>query len=290
MNRKRNGVLFLAIGMALALVATTAVGSTLTLSDSNSVVQINPTGGTAGGINSWTLNSGPNNLTEQWFWYAIGGGSRSTIDTLGTPVITGTSAGPDRTAYLVYSGSNGLSVEVDYLLTGGATGSQQGDLGETIRLTNSNSTAMTLHFFEYSNYNLSNGSADTLQFPGLNSVAQTNGTSSAQTVIVPMPNENEGALYPVTLGKLTTGTAALSNFPVPNTSGSVGPGNVTWTYEWDPTIAANSTYIISNDGQLISGTPTVGGPPPTPEPSTLALLFSGVLGVMGYVWRRRRHA
>ena len=103
-----------------------------------------------------------------------------------------------------------------------------------------------------------------------------------------MPNENEGALYPATLGKLTTGTSPLSNSPTPNTAGSIGPGDVTWTYEWDPTIAPNSTFIISNDGQLIAGTPTVGGPPPTPEPSTLALLFSGALGVMGYAWRRRR--
>ncbi len=286
MIRKDIGALVLGLGVALGLTATTAVGSNITLSDMNSVIQINPTGGTAGGITSWALNGGANNLPQQWFWYALDGGTRSTIDTLGTPTVTGTTSGPDRTAYLVYSGSNGLSVEVDYLLTGGATGSVQSDLGETIRLTNSNSTAMPLHFFEYSNFVLS--SSDTMQFPGLNSVAQTSGTASAQTVIIPQPNENEGAIFPLTFNKLTGSTAPLNNFPTPNTAQSVGPGDVTWAYEWDPTIPAHSTYIISNDEQLIAGTPTVGGPPPTPEPSTLALLATGGLGLFGYARRRRR--
>jgi hypothetical protein len=43
-------------------------------------------------------------------------------------------------------------------------------------------------------------------------------------------------------------------------------------------IGANDPWIIA-DG----GTPT-----PTPEPSTLALLGVGVIGLLGYAWRRRR--
>ena len=62
-----------------------------------------------------------------------------------------------RGGYAVFSGSNGLSVEVDYMLTGGSS-IKQSDLSETIRLTNTGTSSQTYHFFQYSNFNLSGGS------------------------------------------------------------------------------------------------------------------------------------
>jgi hypothetical protein len=259
------------------MVAASASAGTLNLSDQNSAVAITLT--SSAGLTNWTVN-GQNIATQQWFYYAIGGGSQASIDTLGlTSSGTFIVGSGTRGGYAIYSGSNGLGIEVDYMLTGGSS-NKQSDLSETIRLTNTSGTSQTYHFFQYSNFNLSGGSSDTVQFPNPNTVNQVGGGLPLQTVVAPTPNEHEGALFPSTLNHLTSGSAyTLNNTPAIG-DGPLGPGNVTWAYQWDPVLTNGQSFIISNDQHIDPGTPV-------PEPSTVALFFTAGLALMGVRWRAR---
>lgn len=72
MKQNNMRVVFLAVGMSLGVMATTVAGSTITLQNNNSTVTINP--GSSAGVEDWTVN-GVNQLAQQWFWYAIDGGT-----------------------------------------------------------------------------------------------------------------------------------------------------------------------------------------------------------------------
>jgi hypothetical protein len=289
----------LAAGTLLGLVPTAAVGSLLTLSDSNSTVIIAPTAADATassvpiGMDSWTVN-GVNQLQQQWFWYALNGGSASSIDTLGN-VSSGTYSGPPGSApnaYVGYTGSN-LSVGVTYTLQGASSSSGQSDIGESIRITNNSASTEQLQFFEYSHFIL-NGSntGETLQFGtnsagSANSVTESNGMSSLEeTVVTPAANRYEGEYYPVTWNKLNSpGSLSLADQPAIGVVGpppSGQPGDVTWAFEWDDaTLAPGASLYISKDKRLDFV-------PAVPEPSTLALSLIAALGLGGCAWRRRR--
>jgi hypothetical protein len=280
MNRNSIGILVLALGIALGLGTASALGGTLNLADQNSAIAITPT--SSAGLTNWTVN-GQNNATQQWFWYSIGNGAQASIDTL---TLTGSGTyfnvgGGTRGGYVTYSGSNGLNVEVVSLLTGGLTNGQS-DLAQTIRLTNTGTATQALHFFQYSNFNLSQGTSDTVQFPNANTVNQTGGTLAFQAVFTPTPSAYEALPYSQTLTGLTSGHYTLQDTPALGVNR--GPGNVTWAYEWDPVLAPGATYIISSDQQL---NPAV----TVPEPWTPSLLFSAGLALMsGWGWRRWRAA
>jgi hypothetical protein len=270
------GFLVTAFGASLGLISSGAMGGTLTFSDQNSSVSVTPS--SSAGMNSWTIN-GQNVAVQQWFWYAIGSGNQTTLDTLGLTNSGSISvSGSTRGAFATYSGSNGLSVEVDYLLKGGSTIGQS-DLSETITLTNTGTGSQPYRFYQYSNFNLSGGTPnDTVSFPSANIVNQTNTTLKMQTVVTPAPNENEAALFNSTLNNLTSGAAYTLNGGT-----AAGSGDVTWADEWTPTIVGGGTYIISEDQQVNPINPSV------PEPSTLGTLFAagGVALMVGFRWRRR---
>lgn len=285
MSRHIKGISVLAIGIALGVFAQSARAGTITLTDQNSSVVITPS--SSSGLSAWTVN-GTNIATRQWFYYSVGSGTQATLDTLsltGSPTFSTGSGTEGLVAN--YSGSNGLSARVIYLLTGGSNNGQS-DLQETIALTNTGTASQTYHFYQYSHFNLSGNSTDSITYTNANTVTQTGNSFTLQTSVTPMPNEWEGAPYPQTLNELSSGTSGtyykLNDSP--GVGGTVGPGNVTWTDEWDPVIGAGSTVMISED-QLLNPFNT----PPVPEPSTCALLFAaGGTVIVARLRQRRRQA
>ncbi len=139
--------------LVAALVCLTGGASaragTISLTSGNSVVTLDPN--SPGGVSGWSVD-GVNQLFQQWFWYRIGNsGPQYSIDTLG---LSSSSQVTPSQASVTYSGSNGLTVQVTYLLMGGAYLSGAADLGESIAITNSSGASQDVHFYQYSNFTL----------------------------------------------------------------------------------------------------------------------------------------
>lgn len=230
-------------------------------------------------MTNWTVD-GVNQLAQQWFWYRVGSsGPEQPINTIGSPVITTPNG---RTAYITYANAS-YSVEVDYLLTGFATGSRNSDISETIRISNLTAAPLEFHFFQYSDFALA-GTPDgeTVQlgqdiYGKYNEADITKGTSTiSETVVSPGANHGEAAFFNSTLTRLNDGNPTTLNDNV----GPVGPGNTTWAFQWDFVIAPGASLGISKDKYLHWD--------PVPEPSAVALVVGGL--IVARLYRRKSHA
>jgi hypothetical protein len=249
------------------------------LTDNNSTAMVDPT--SQSGMFHWDIQ-GQNQLQQQWFWYGLDGVAVHSIDTISAPTVV-TTGTRELTATYLTAGS--FSVAIDYLLTGGpvvAVGSTAvSDIGETIKISNLSQSPLVFHFYQYSYFNLNGASLDTVQLGknprGLyNDALQQNATAGlTETVTTPGANEGEVNTVGATLAKLNGG--APVTLGAPYGAGPLGPGAVTWALEWDLSIAAGGSAIISKDKSLQI---TI-----VPEPSTLAVLGLGAAALCG--WRRR---
>jgi hypothetical protein len=249
------------------------------LTDGNSEVSIDLS--SSAGVNSWIVD-GVNQLYQEWFWYRVGAsGAASSIDTLGAPSITSSTAA---TGTAVYSGSNGLVVKIDYTLAGGSPNSGAAELSQIVTLSNTGASSLDLHFFQYANFNLLGGSDDSVQFQNKFGVDQGTGLSSealSETVVTHAPTYREANPVPITLNEFGNNSFTTLSDVNSNTPSSVyGPGDMSWAYEWDDDLSPGGTYQISKDMNL-------SGLTPVPEPSTFALAFAGLLAIAGFAFRRR---
>jgi hypothetical protein len=267
-----------AFGVGAVLEASAQVE---TLSNANSTVTINTSSQT--GMNSWVIN-GQNVLSQQWFWFRASTngpttGLQSSIDTLGAPV--NNLLAPN---YLqsTYSGNPNFSLQVVYSLVGGTASSGASDLSEQIKIQNLTSGVLNFNFFQYANFATGPG-GDLVQLSqnarGLyNEALVTSGaitiSEDVDTALSPGANEGSAAQYDNTLFNLNN-TPGLVLDDVP----SSGPGGTnTWAFEWDKSIAAGGSLIISKDLNVV-----------VPEPGTLAVAFMGLAGI-GIMCRRRSSA
>jgi PEP-CTERM motif len=264
------GVLLL--GVALV---TPADATMFTLTDLNSSAQIHDA--SQSGMSSWTVN-GVNQLAQQWFWYRTGSsGGQSSIDTL--PLLAATASdtngnGQLDTLFLSYGSTSGLQIDVRYTLRG--TASSGSDMQEQINITNNSTSTLDLHFFQYTNFNLNGTPAgDTVSLINANTVRQSkSGALISETVATPAANHYELGLTtdsPNTLTRLNSGG------PITLLDGATtrGPGDATWAFEWDRSLAPGATLQISKDKNL-----------QIPEPGTLTLI---AMGFVGLAFLRKRH-
>jgi hypothetical protein len=260
------------VAMGLALAFAQASANAQTITDQNSSAHINFS--TQAGMDSWTVD-GINQLNKQWFWYRIGTtGPEHSINTISAPTVTST--GP-RQLTGNYS-TNNFNLRVDYLISGGAPLSGSSALNESITINNTTSNTLDFHFFQYSDFNLGGLSLGDSVALGTdihgkyNEADQSKGPLIfSESVLSPGADRGEANVTPVTLNSLNdSGPTTLNNV---NTA---GPGDVTWAFEWDLSIAAGGSAIISKDKHIDI----------VPEPSCLAL---GALG-LGFLALRRRLA
>ena len=265
------GVLFL--GVALV---TPADATTFTLTDLNSSAQIDDA--SQNGMFNWTVN-GVNQLAQQWFWYRTGStGGQSSIDTL--PLLAAAASdtngnGQNDTLFLSYGSTSALQIDVRYTLRG--TASSGSDMQEQINITNNSTTStLDLHFFQYSNFDLNGTPAgDTVSLINANTVRQSKtGALISETVTTPAANHYELGLTtdsPNTLTRLNSGS------PITLLDGATtrGPGDATWAFQWDRSLAPGASLQISKDKNLA-----------IPEPGTLALIATGFAG-LAFLRKRR---
>jgi hypothetical protein len=266
--KKRKFLTLLALLPVLVALAVPAQAALVTLTDSNSTAVIDTA--SSAGMYSWQVD-GISELYQQWFWYRIGSaGPEHSLDTLGPATVVQ----PLPTfATLTYAGS-GLNVVISYNLNGGTLRSGVSDLGEAINITNTSGAPMTLHFFQYSDFDLDGVSGgDSVVITGSNTAHQTSGHGSlSETVTTPPASRVEANYYANTLNSLQDGNPTTLSGAT-----SAGPGDVTWAFQWDVTIANNGTFVISKDKRLNVW---------VPEPTTI-LGFGVVLLLVGRKLQKR---
>jgi len=268
-DRLRLGPVMVMCLCALLLTGSPAGATLVTLTDADSVVKIDT--GNQQGVYSWTVD-GTQQLKTQWFWYRVGDvGSEASIDTLtlGSETI-GTSS-----LDVTYSGT-GFTIQIVFTLLGGSVGSQTSDLAETIKIHNTQTSgSLDFRFFQYADFDL-NGTPnnETSMRVNANTVDQSDELYIIQeTVATPAPSHWEMALTTTTLDKLNDANPTTLSDISP-----AGPGNATWAFEWDKSISAGGTLLISKDKNIT----TI-----IPEPLTMLGVFLGLGSVGAYIRRRR---
>ena len=265
----------LALGCCIMLSGVSFAG-TFTLVDGNSIAAFDTS--LPDNHYSWEVD-GVDHLFQQAFWFRLGTVDPETslhtlpIDVEGT---TDTNFdGDDDTLFVRYIGLD-FDAEVRYTLDGGAPGSFASDLAEQVSITNTGSIPLDFHFFQYVDFDLAGSEEfDTAVFTNANAVQQTQGPLAiSETVITPAASHREIDYFPATHSKLTDASpTTLSDTPAIGTP--LGPGDVTWAFQWDVVIAPGLTFQISKDKNLVG----------VPEPTALALAG---LALGGMLFGRRR--
>jgi hypothetical protein len=259
-----------AVAWLLGFCAAPPSNANIVITDGNSAVTIDPT--SSAGVEQWTIN-GQNQIHQEWFWIRTGStGGQSSIDTLSAPTITST---PSDMAELTYGSSNGLQIEVEYSLTGGLAGSETSDLGETIVISNNGTSSQTYHFFEYANFNLgdsTSGQTETISVGPGGTTATDVGNGWQDETVVSLASEYEANDYPTLLDEIASSTSYTLSGASTSTK-----GDGEWAFEWDMTIGAKSSYVISGDDNII------------PEPVSGLIAVFGLSG-LGLMRSRRQNA
>lgn len=269
----------LAIGTLLIASVIHSGAQTYNLSARNTSVQID-VGGSGAGISDWTVNGGVSQLSQQWFYYSIGGGTLSSIDniapwstpTLGGSAPLGTIINTNLTEKYVNSA---LSLTTLYTLYSQPSGSLSASLGTSMGFQNTSGTNEVLHLFEYSDFALGgNAGEQNVNFSGSGIPYQVNQTGPNGSSLQGTLSINGGTSYTVEeAAGLADGTSfgLRTGNPAPTFGGplSAGEGAVDYVYEIDVTLASGQGFTVSATQALA-----------VPEPSSVALMGLGMLGLV----------
>lgn len=255
----------------VSAVVSTAQAQLATLTDGNASAQFDP--GTSAGNFNWFVNNN-DYLAQQWFWIrATGDTSERPISSLNKTFQNSTNTNADPgldTLNLHYVDSltaARYSVDTTFTLRGGPGTQISSDIAETLIIHNSSADPLTFSFIQYVDFDLS--SADTAQIL-FGRIAQQFGnglTVTEEALTVPGPTQYAVGFFPTILNSLNDG--AITNLGT--ISGPLGPGDMTWAFQWDFTLASGQDFLISKDKKL------------TPAPGAAFLL-----GLGGLVASRRR--
>lgn len=245
--------------LAVSMFATHADGQVL--NHNNASLSIN----TASGASSWLVD-GVNQLNQQWFWYRIGnGGPELPIQSIsGSPIVT--APFPGRSLDVKYVNAT-MSVDVLFMLGGGSAGSGNSTITETISVKNLTAGSLDLHFFQYTDLNLVNTTANqTVGFSidgtghyittqALGSKTATEKLTSGYTTVSHIQADSTGQIL---AGLQDGGSTTLSDV------NSAGPaGDASYAFQWDA--------LLSPSGQAGEALPISALITVVPEPSIFGL-------------------
>jgi hypothetical protein len=251
-----------------------------TLTDQNTVIDINSGGAsTLAGLSSWTVD-GVNQANLGWLALRVGasGLQMDFYQISAAPTIS--QAAPQQLSVLYANSTYG--VRVNYMLAGNTPGSERSGLTESIRLYNYSSSPLDFHLFQYfdlmlggSAYASDQNAAITPYGSLFNNANQTvTGLPNAHFTSLATPSANGAEAEPY--GVLTGTLYRLQIMNGYNLNGvaSAGPGHLGWALQWDFTVGANSSAVVSSINNL-----------QVPEPSVFVAIGLG----FGLLLIRRRH-
>ncbi len=264
-------ILIVSLAITLGLMAQ-AQGAIYTLTAGNSAAQFNSNGDTAF---VWSVD-GNNQLYDEQFFYRVG--DTGPEHSFGSLILSGYVQPTADTLTATYGSLlGGFVATVSYNLDGGAPGNSA--LYEDVSIT-AGINPVSFHLFEYTDLDLNGTMNDDrvsiVRMPPAAALAIQNdatGPEYSESIGVLAPNHVEAALFDSTLLKLNDGVATTLNDVL-----TAGPGDVTWAFQWDMTIAPFQTVTIQK-AKLLA---------PIPEPMTMVGLLMAIGGISSYVRKYRK--
>ncbi|HEV2327802.1 MAG TPA: PEP-CTERM sorting domain-containing protein [Verrucomicrobiae bacterium] len=254
-------------GLGLISAAFAISGNAQMLSVPNSSVSI---GTTSGGVFTWNLN-GVQQMDEQTFFYSVGSGTLNSISSISS----GTTTSQTTSSLTEKYANSTLGLTTGYSLGQSAFGA---NLSTSISLQNLSGISQTFHFYQFSYFDLGGSfSGQNVQFLETTvpyEVVQTGGGGGMTGTISALAGGGLASVEEVAGVYNGSNFGLASGNPAPTFTDSPlsASGNVDFAYEISATLAANSSITIS---ELQS----------VPEPSTVALISSGLIGVGLLRWR-----
>ncbi len=237
------------------------------LTNGNSSATIDPTSAAfpfRRGLNSWAVDE-VNHAFQQWYWFRIGEGAERSIDTIGSPEVFQPAANSVNIAYA----NDRLAIDLSFTLIGGGSGSRTADIAEIVRVRNLTNAPIEFHLFEYDDFDAS-GTFDDDRATLLNSstVRLFDDLTRIDVGAVPIPDRWQISAVPDIFELLEDGGPTS----LTNSTSFGGPGDMAFAFQWDRTLDAGGTFLLSKN-KLVT---------PVPEPA--GLLAMGI----GLSWLRCR--
>lgn len=254
---------------------------TYNLSARNTSLEIDASGGTPG-LSDWDIN-GVNQLEQQWFYYSVNSSPVESIDDLGSWSLGSQTSGNNPSLSGTYTDTGVLSIQTAYTLTSHPIGSGIASLGTVITIQNLSTSPQSIQFYQYSDFWLGGVSGNQyVQFSpsALNYYVTQTGLSGGPLVGTLSASSQGTNAIVREAASLYNGGSQLSGIengnpapPFDDSALSAGTNNVTYAYEFEATVAPGQTLSISEIQTV-------------PEPSSLALISSGIL-VFGLFYRSK---
>ncbi len=277
---KTNLYLLIIVGIFALLFTTSSQATLYYLESGNSEITIDPethiSPPSNNGLYSWIVD-GIENIYQEWFFYRINNYEEPEEPINSLPLKSVTQNSPDQIK-IVYEKSTQDGIDFTFVLTiklyGGATGSNKSRIREEFTVINGNISPKDFSIFEYDDFDL-NGpdydviSGDAKQFH------QKDVPSGfyANVVTRNRPADKYKGDYYSSIPNILDILTDSNIDDLDNINHVSDPGDVAWAYQWDISLDRGKSFTIYKDKYINT---------PVPEPSTLIMIGSGLIGLFSY--------